>query len=281
MKKIITTAISSTSAMPIKQGTLNHLQDAHTETTEWLNNVFTFERGGVKTSPFRAYGVYTTLSGGTYSIGAGAIYYNGIMYQCDSATVTPVGSQVVIGTITTTYATAANADPVEFSDSTLNNVHEIKKIVWSAGTAGSGTFNFSALKGYNEFDNLIYNASYLTASSGNFTVPGASDFDVKLKELGNAITIDFAITNATLSLATSNVRISTNYPAGIPFDGDFHGLCFYKNSNNTTPNGVAYVTATNGSSLLYIRPTVDATFAAITGGFDLYGQIVAGLKYNP
>lgn len=275
MKKLLTSYINAGAAQPIKQGTLNHLQEAHQETTKWINRAFTFERGMVSSNYFRVYGVYAVETGGTWYIGAGAIFQNDTMYECDVAIITPALGQVVIGTITTTFVTATNADPVEFSDASTNNVHEIKKIVWSAAASGSGDLDLTDLRAFNDFLDLSYSNTFLTASSGDWDVATAADFDVKVNELGHRLIIDFCLTNGTLTLDTANVRLHLNYPTAIGFTQDFHSICEYTNSNNPTTSGLARVTAAAGGTIIYMQPIGDPDFQAIGGGFDIRGQIVA------
>lgn len=275
MKKLLTSFINAGAAQPIKQGTLDHLQEAHQETTEWINKAFTFERGTLPTSYYRVFGVYTTETAGTWYIGAGAIFQGDIMYECDAAIVTPGMGQVVIGTITTTYVTATNADPVEFSDGSTNNVHQVKKIVWSAGTSGTGSLDLTNLRAFNDFLNLSYSNTFLTASSGDWDVATAGDFSVKVNELGHRLIIDFNITSGTLTMDTSNVRLHLNYPTAIQFAQDYHGVCEYINPSNTTVRGIASVNAAAGGTIIYFEPMIDATFKANAGGFIIRGQIIA------
>jgi len=275
MKKLITSYINAGAAQPIKQGTLNHLQEAHEETTEWINKAFTFERGTLPTNYYRVFGVYTTKTTGTWYIGAGAIFQNDVMYECDAAIITPSLGQVVIGTITTTFVTATNADPVEFSDASSNNFHEVKKIVWSAGASGSGDLDLTNLRAFNDFLNLSYSNTFLTASTGDWDVATAGDFSVKVNELGHRLIIDFNITTGTLTADTSNVRLHLNYPTAIGFAQDYHGVCEYINPSNATTRGMASVKAAVGGTIIYIEPMIDATFKAEAGGFVVRGQIIA------
>lgn len=90
--------------------------------------------------------VVTPLSGsipgtGTASLSAGAIYYNGEVYQVDAnallSTTTP---QTLVWQIVTTYI---SGDPATFSDGNPYNFHRIDKMKLVAGTAGSGLANYN------------------------------------------------------------------------------------------------------------------------------------------
>lgn len=144
MKTLLTSNITATAEMPIKQGTLNFLQTAHKETNDVLataligkayNSISQWAVKGVKNV-----GVYPA-----FDISAGWIMYNGTMYQVD-ATAFNAGANTAVASIVTTYQTAANADPVEFTDGNPHNVHEIKKIAFTAGVSGSGLFDYDDLK---------------------------------------------------------------------------------------------------------------------------------------
>ena len=143
MKTLLTSNITATAEMPIKQGTLNFLQTAHKETNDVLataligkayNSISQWAVKGVKNV-----GVYPA-----FDISAGWIMYNGTMYQVD-ATAFNAGVNTAVASIVTTYQTAANADPVEFTDGNPHNVHEIKKIAFTAGVSGSGLFDYDDL----------------------------------------------------------------------------------------------------------------------------------------
>lgn len=143
MKTLLTSNITATAEMPIKQGTLNFLQTAHKETNDVLataligkayNSISQWAVKGVKNV-----GVYPA-----FDISAGWIMYNGTMYQVD-ATAFNAGANTAVASIVTTYQTAANADPVEFTDGNPHNVHEIKKIAFTAGVSGSGLFDYDDL----------------------------------------------------------------------------------------------------------------------------------------
>lgn len=145
MKTLLTANITATAEMPIKQGTLNFLQTAHKETNDVLataligkayNNVSQWAIKGVKNT-----GVFPA-----YNISAGWIMYNGTMYQVDAAAFNPGFANTAVASIVTTYQTAANADPVEFTDGNPHNVHEIKKIAFATGASGSGLFDYADLE---------------------------------------------------------------------------------------------------------------------------------------
>ncbi len=120
MKKIKTTDITVSSAMPLKKGSLDHLQAAYIETIEDVNKAY-WAGDRVGTQPMALHGLINSGSGSTYTISAGALMLDTYaeVFRCDAQTVVVNVGQVLVGNIVTTYLTATDADPVEFSDSTL------------------------------------------------------------------------------------------------------------------------------------------------------------------
>ncbi len=147
MRKINTSAITPTVGLPVKSGTINHLQEAYRETTEAAIRAMIGNAYSASTF-YKLYGCENSGSGSNYIVSAGAIFYNGEVYLVDAATFTAGVGETAVGTITTTNILAANADPVTLTNSTTANVHEIRKIVFASGVSGSGDVNFSALSGF-------------------------------------------------------------------------------------------------------------------------------------
>jgi hypothetical protein len=144
MKKVLTSSITSTVAMPIKSGTLSHLQAAYQEALDAIakNLIPNYQANTV----YILAGCKNTGSGLSYIISSGALYYNGEVYLVDSATFTASSGQVAVASVATSYLSAANADPVEFTDGVSRNVHEIKKVALASGVSGSGIADFSDFK---------------------------------------------------------------------------------------------------------------------------------------
>lgn len=143
MKKIDITPISSVSGFPVKAGTLGHLQGAYEDTSSYLAQTL------IQTSTPNAYvaGVVYALYGGGISTASvpgyilsspGVYYYNGELFETPGAIIATT-SNTYSGNIQTTYFTDPTADPVTFTDTSVHNVHQIRKIVVVPGTTGSIT----------------------------------------------------------------------------------------------------------------------------------------------
>lgn len=155
MKKIDLSNITTAVGMPIKSGVLSHLQSAYEEilnaliATSLINPLVIYGNGY-----YCLYGCINNGSGLNYDISNGAIYDTvlGEIFLVDRAIFTATGSDVAVGTITTSFFSGTNADPITFTDSIDRNVLQIRKIVFSAGASGSADVNFTNLKLVN--DNL-------------------------------------------------------------------------------------------------------------------------------
>ena len=283
MKKIKTTDIIAGSAMPLKSGSLDHLQSANQEGIFSLAQSALFQRNGVSAgyaNPQALYGLSYTVSGSTWSIESGCLVFGTEMYLCNTTLGISLGlGQVVIGTITTTYLTATNADPVVFSDSTSNNVHEIRKIVWSAGTSGSGDMDFLDIQYLGRWIEQTYSAGDLTAATGLWTLPGgAPNFDVKTQRRGSTMIVDFYIVNSSVGSSTS--YLSLNLASSDRILKDFHAVGYYSNSNQTPTQGMINITAVAGTREIRLSPIPTANWVIVVGDCDVKGQITIEMDCN-
>lgn len=172
MRNIDLSNISSTVGMPSKSGLLQHLQAAYQEAFAALVGFNVGEDISTGSRIFYAFvDCLYSITGSVYTISAGAISNNGKIYLVDSQSVTVAGGQVVVGTVTKSYLTAANADPTEFTDGTTHNVLEIYKIVFSSAASGSADFDLTDLVYLTDPVHIVgganepaFSSDYITAS---------------------------------------------------------------------------------------------------------------------
>lgn len=142
MRKIDSSSITNSVGMPWKAGTFVHLQAAYQEVFDGLTrNLFPHYQAN---TVYILYGCVNSGSGLSYTISAGAVYYNGEIFLVDAVTFTAAAGQVPVATIGTTYYTDPAADPVQFTDGSNKNVHQIRKVVIAAATSGSGISDYSS-----------------------------------------------------------------------------------------------------------------------------------------
>lgn len=146
MKKLDVSSVTNSAQMKLKSGTLQFLQDANAEALAAICQ-------GLIGSAYSASQVYilwgcvNSGSGTSYVISAGAVFYAGEIYLVDAATFTLSGNVAIFSPITTQYQ--VNADPMTFSDSSVHNIHNIRKMRIIGGT--TGTIDYLAAKGILEF----------------------------------------------------------------------------------------------------------------------------------
>jgi hypothetical protein len=142
MKVLDTSFESPTSSQPMKQGSMNLIQQAWQEvTTSLALNII--GKGYNPAKVYILYGCVNSGSGSNYIISAGAVFYAGEAYQVPAITFTAAGGQTAVGTIVTNFVVASNADPVVFTDGASHNVHQNRIITIASAVSGSGTADFA------------------------------------------------------------------------------------------------------------------------------------------
>ena len=180
--------------MPIKSGTIDHLQSAYQEV---FAAILASNTGALYSTNtvFVITGCKVTVSGGNYTVSAGAILYNGVVYIMDAKSSTPVpsGGNTYICSLKTTYYTDAKADPVTFTDGNTHNAHEIKKAEIEAGTSGTGISDYANFVGMPASGN-----GYLTLSSwaGSYTFDFQVNRNIYVTSAASAPQVDVDLTNA-------------------------------------------------------------------------------------
>jgi hypothetical protein len=283
MKKIKTSDIIVGSAMPLKSGSLDHLQSAYGELLFGLAQSQLFQRTGVVAgyvTPQALYGCGYGVLGTIWTIESGLIAFGSELFIAPTVGGINLSvGEVVVGTITTTYLTAANADPVVFSDATSNNVHEIRQIVWSAGVSGSADLDFLDIQYMGRWLEQTYSAGDLTAATGNWTIPGgAADFKVKTQRRGSTMVVDFSIVSSSIGSATAYITL--NLASTDKIKGNFHAVGFYANGNQTPTEGMMKIVAVDGSRELRMYQIDGSNWAPDIITIDVSGQITVEMDCN-
>ena len=233
MRKLNVSAISSSVGMPVKSGTLNHIQLAYQEALTALANSVIGRLPDVYNF-YVLYGCVNSGSGLNYNISAGAIYYNGEVFLVDATTFTASSGQVAVGTILTTqYST--NADPVTFTDGTLRSVHDIRKIVFASAVSGSGVSDFSAML---QVPGVMV-ANYQSTLPSNYTINFKQDQSIYFASATVSSTMTFDFTNAVPGTVVrlrwtfgSGLTLNINTPSGATVIKDSGNLSAVAGANN-------------------------------------------------
>jgi len=174
MKKLNVTPISDSAQMPLKKGTLQFLQDANLEVVAATMKALI----GVLYNPDTVYVMFGCKNTGTdpnYIISAGAVFYQGEIFLVDAISFSTSGNTAIFQIITTQYGTFA--DPVTFTDSTVHNVHDIRKVQVIAGTTGTGIADYSQGSFLNFVipEKVSLTGAGVTGTYPTFVIPGLSN----------------------------------------------------------------------------------------------------------
>ncbi len=142
MKKLSVVDITNSAQFFPKKGTLEFLQLAFREGFAAIVQAMI----GPSYDPALVYVLYGVANSGTYpayDITEGVVYYNGEIFYVDATTFSSVGSDVAVFKVIQTQYTV-DADPVTFSDTTVHNIHNIRKIQVVSDASGGGIADYSA-----------------------------------------------------------------------------------------------------------------------------------------
>lgn len=135
MKKIDTSAVSSSNRLPYFGRSVTHLKEGVLETLDAIVKALVTNTA----SPTVLYGCVNSATLPNVNLSAGAIYFKGEIYLVDAYV--DAGSPAnVTATITTTYQAG---DPVTGTNGNPVNMHQIVKVVWSS--AATVDFDLSDL----------------------------------------------------------------------------------------------------------------------------------------
>ena len=173
MKKILTNNIvEDVRRQPFNKASLEHIQESYNEVIADIMKALTDNATGVVV----LHGLVDSDGGATsWNISAGAVLYNGEVFQVD-AFVGSDPSDVPVLVLDETYRAG---DPVKFSDNNEYNVHVIRKLKFEMAGTGTGIADFEELVRYNftkkqEHIQFIIDGGGVvlsTGSKGNIIVP--------------------------------------------------------------------------------------------------------------
>lgn len=166
MRKLDVSAITASIGMPLKSGSLVHLQAAYQEALMSIGQCLVGS-GFNPAIMYVLFGCVNTGSGSTFNMSEGAVFFNGEIYQVPAAAFTVPGGQTVVANIVTSFFSASNADSVQFTDGVARNVHQIRQVICTAGLSGSGTADYGGWQTLN-----INQATLNLEGTGIATVSG-------------------------------------------------------------------------------------------------------------
>ena len=273
MKHLLADNITTSAQQPFVQDSIQLLDTNFTE----LAKTFSLGLGNTGSYPLIIYGCAWTYSGGVLSITAGALYYNGEVYQCDAYSVTSSMPSNIYGNITTIYG--AN-DPVLFTDGNTHNVHQTKKIVWGGSSSSIDLLQLDWFRLNTGWNTYTVQNSDITLDSGSVSVGSGGSYirwkhDIATKTLTLDIHLNQLETSATstggLKVDYTNI-VSTGANGS---DNSFVSMGAYLNSADSTKNKVAFMVTTNALTTIQFIPLDFTTFDLTgTNNVSFRGQIV-------
>lgn len=245
MKKIETSAIVGNAGLPIIKATHDQWNENSAEIT---SSIIKGLLGSYTTGDLIVlHGCVVTIASGaipgtgTANNTAGAIYYNGEIYQVDAnaSLLSTTNPQTLVWQIVTTYRAG---DPVYWSDGVARNQHREDKMHLVAATAGSGLANY---------DNTS-TLPYLMAGGPNAAMPLINSYTTsaglepryRKDFFGNVRFAGLVISPASGTPDPNCFQVPNSIkprkPVAIPIS----------NSSQTDPNAVLYI-ETNGNARIY------------------------------
>lgn len=144
MKKLDWTAVTASNGLVFEEQTFEHVNNGHKD------SYIAFVKANIPSAWHTGklvvlYGcVATGTNPSARTLTSGAVYYNGEIYQVDSASFTTTGSQIGIWTLVDVDSGSTESTIKTSTSSFLSHVLVNSKFMFAAGESGSGTFDESS-----------------------------------------------------------------------------------------------------------------------------------------
>lgn len=276
MKKIDTSNIVGTAKAPFIKPTHDHYKQTIQETT---GAIITGLMGSYTTgNVIILWGcVFSGTDPGARTLTAGAIYYNGEIYQVPAASFTTTGSNIPLWTIATTYI---GTDPIYWSDGVQRNTHQIDQFVLVSGpVGGSGItgyvcdYNSGVVKIIANLFNISINVA-TAIQVGDITATSINTGNIALKTKVVDITSWNMDTTATKSVAHGFTDITKIMSVKVIIRNDAGTIVSDVDSWGATGQpeaGINYIDVTNVAITRLNGSTYDA---AAYNGSGTRGHII-------
>lgn len=270
MKRIDTSHIVLGVGYPPAKKGYDFLQDSYKEAIAMLVQNSIGTEAVDNTVPYALYGCRKT-GAGPYAYSAGAIFFNGEIYALDAIASLAIATKDIC---TITATADPTADPTTMTDGSSINIHDVRKITISDGTAGTTDFDFDEIVYLYSWNSLALTDSDLSSTGGGNWNLGTGAAGFYYKKIGK--TVHFQL--ICLNTENNGSNIATGFTAIIPSLTDLEpGTAQYASGiyiNTTSPNvddanGLgtcpAIVTLTNSGNLLALNLSPAITNATAVG----------------
>jgi hypothetical protein len=156
MKYLALSVVNATRSMPLKNGSLLHLQDSYKDVFREVMKTIIGNDYDVNKSYILS-GCINSGSGSNYIISAGYIFFGLEVYRVPAVSFTIAGGQTAVVNYNSTNVNGVNYDPVQFTDGNNYNVHYESIMTIGSAVAGSGVSDFANLIRINEHQHIVIN----------------------------------------------------------------------------------------------------------------------------
>lgn len=246
-----TIIISPLAADPNRQQpfTAPSLTFLQASTKEVVSNILqgVMPNGYDPTKVYILYGCVNSTSGSTFTISAGAVFYNGEVYRVDAVTFTSPGGQTAVAKIVTTNPTP---DPILLKDGTSVSVHNVINVVIASAVSGTGISDFIGFvsSSFTEIQTDTSNGLSLDVhitASGPFAYTNLVT-NYSYRTIGKRCELDFNVTfDVTDGAVVDQIKIPL--PAGIVKNTTLNtkysarGTCAFIAPASTTSYAACYI----------------------------------------
>lgn len=243
MFRINTSGITSTSAMPLKKGTIDHLQNSI------LSGDVSLIRSQIgasylATNIYVIHGLDRTVSGSVHTFTDGAVLYNNQLYAILGSSITLTSGNYINLNLVNSYLTISGYDPTQFSDGAFKNIHELN--------AGNLTQSATASNESNTwiYLNKVYFASQPTPVYGSPTLNALYNGTIAFSLKNQVLTISGTVYGLTGAVSGD---ILFTLPVGFRPSTAFSGMAILKYNEaivnlNIATNGQVTITNISGGS---------------------------------
>lgn len=236
MKYLSLGTINSTRSMPLKNGSLQHIQDGYKDVFREVMKCVV----GTEFDSNKAYilsGCVNTGTGGAYNISAGYIFYGGEVNRVPATSFTPASGETAVAKFGITNVNGTNYDPVQFTDGSSINVHYENIIEITSGVSGTFISDFADLIRIDKHEHVqpTLNTGYVISTGIGVVASRSKDNLIVLE--GN-----FYVSGGSVSMNTAFANLPQNIRP-------LHALvipCCVKDGSNSVLMPAKLLVYTNG-----------------------------------
>jgi hypothetical protein len=282
MKRVLPNYITANAKQPFVKATFEQYEGAFFQISSIMSSTFF---GQNDQGPVLLYGCKSNYSGGVFTIGAGAIYFDGELFYVKPFSLTT-------GSIPTLYpagaATYSSSDPILFSDGNTHNVHLNNDLTWST-TMGAIEVDYNTI--YNSLNvcrgwqTHTLTVSDLTPQTGTVSLTNATKKELNYLVNFQTKTIDIDINLQGVEFSSNNIAYldvnwtDLNVGISVVRTNEFMSTGqFINTGNQSTYNAPMVIKALTGNHTIRLSKFNATDFDTVgTDNCGFRGQITINL----